>query len=264
MTATLETSTDPSLANPMGLDGFEFIEFSAPEKGLLEKTFLAMGFTKVARHRSKDVELWRQGGINLITNYEADHPAGHFCREHGPSACGMAFRVQDAKAAYERALKLGAEKVPMTVGPMELSIPAIRGIGGGLIYFVDRYGDDLSIYDIDFIYLEDQVEMAQKMRDITELPLNEKQRLADRTEREQHALFIENKRRTARGEELLSSWEEDEPDEADALASTIAEDGELIDEDTEDDEDIDVLLGEAGHVLVDTLLLKQQRYADNK
>ena len=97
--------------NPMGLDGFEFIEFSAPEKGLLEKTFTTMGFTKIARHRSKDVELWRQGGINLITNYDAKSPAGRFCQEHGPSACGMGFRVKDAKLAYERAIELGAETI---------------------------------------------------------------------------------------------------------------------------------------------------------
>lgn len=140
--------------NPMGLDGFEFIEFSAPEKGQLETVFTTMGFTKVARHRSKDVELWRQGGINLITNYESNSPAKHFCREHGPSACGMGFRVKNAKATYERAVELGAETVEMNVGPMELSIPAIRGIGGGLIYFIDRYGDALSIYDIDFEYIE--------------------------------------------------------------------------------------------------------------
>ncbi len=141
--------------NPMGLDGFEFIEFSAPERGTLEKAFSAMGFEKIAKHRSKAVELWRQGGINLITNYEDKSPAGHFCREHGPSACGMGFRVRNAKHAYERALELGAEPLETHVGPMELSIPAIRGIGGGAIYFIDRYGDDLSIYDIDFEYLED-------------------------------------------------------------------------------------------------------------
>jgi len=73
--------------NPAGLDGFEFIEFSAPEKGVLEPVFEVMGFTKIARHRSKDVELWRQGGINLITNYEPNTPAWYFSREHGPSAC---------------------------------------------------------------------------------------------------------------------------------------------------------------------------------
>lgn len=140
--------------NPMGLDGFEFIEFSAPEQGVLEKTFQAIGFTKIATHRSKNVTLWRQGHINLITNYEARSPAGHFCREHGPSACGMGFRVKNAKQAYERALELGAEAMETHVGPMELSIPAIRGIGGGAIYFIDRYGEDLSIYDIDFEYVE--------------------------------------------------------------------------------------------------------------
>ena len=110
--------------NPMGLDGFEFVEFSAPEKGSLEAVFSLMGFTKIAKHRSKDVELWRQGGINLITNYETQSPAGHFCREHGPSACGMGFRVKNAKLAYERAIELGAETVVMNVGPMELSIPS--------------------------------------------------------------------------------------------------------------------------------------------
>lgn len=144
-----------TLDNPMGLDGFEFIEFSAPERGLLEPTFQTIGFTKIARHRSKDVELWRQGGINLITNYETKSPAGLFCREHGPSACGMGFRVENAREAYARALELGAEIVNTQVGPMELSIPAIRGIGGSVIYFIDRYGDDMSIYDIDFNYFED-------------------------------------------------------------------------------------------------------------
>ena len=140
--------------NPMGLDGFAFIEFSAPKPGSLETVFTQMGFTKIAKHRSKQVELWRQGGINLITNYEPKSPAGHFNREHGPSACGMGFRVKNAKLAYERALELGAEPLDTDVGPMELSIPAIRGIGGGAIYFIDRYSDALSIYDIDFIYLD--------------------------------------------------------------------------------------------------------------
>jgi 4-hydroxyphenylpyruvate dioxygenase len=140
--------------NPIGLDGFEFIEFSAPERGHLEKVFTAMGFTKVATHRSKDVDLWRQGGINLITNYEDKSPAGYFCHAHGPSACGMGFRVKDAGKAYTKLIELGAEPVKNHPGPMELSIPAIRGIGGATIYLIDRYGDDLSIYDIDFNYLD--------------------------------------------------------------------------------------------------------------
>ncbi|MFT6275480.1 MAG: carboxyl-terminal processing protease [Halioglobus sp.] len=113
----------------------------------------------------------------------------------------------------------------------------------------------------DFIYLEEQVELAQQMREITELPLNEKQRLAERNGREEQALLIENKRRAAKGEELMTSWEEDEPEEGDALATTEDEDG---DNPEEGEEEVDVLLSEAGHVLVDTLLLKQQRFADSK
>ena len=139
--------------NPLGLDGFEFIEFSAPEKGLLEPVFERMGFSRIARHRSKDVDLWRQGEINLIANYETKSPAAYFAAEHGPSACGMAFRVQNAWVAYDEAIARGAEPVETRTGPMELRLPAIRGIGGAMIYLVDRYGDALSIYDIDFDYL---------------------------------------------------------------------------------------------------------------
>lgn len=140
--------------NPIGLDGFEFIEFCAPEKGLLEPVFEAMGFVRIARHRSKDVDLWRQGEINLIANYEPRSPAAYFAAEHGPSACGMGFRVRNSKLAYEQVLERGAEPVETRTGPMELHLPAIRGIGGAIIYLIDRYGDALSIYDIDFEYLE--------------------------------------------------------------------------------------------------------------
>ena len=140
--------------NPAGLDGFEFVEFSAPEKGVLEAAFQRMGFTRVARHRSKDVELWRQGGINLITNYEPGSPAFYFAREHGPSACGMGFRVKDARKAYAHVLEQGAEPVRVPSSPMELNLPAVRGIGGSILYLIDRYGEGLSIYDIDFEYIE--------------------------------------------------------------------------------------------------------------
>jgi 4-hydroxyphenylpyruvate dioxygenase len=141
--------------NPIGLDGFEFVEFSAPAKGLLEPVFTAMGFAMIARHRSKDVQLWRQGGINLIANYERRSPAAYFAAEHGPSACGMGWRVKDAAKAYAMALERGAEPVEVRTGPMELRLPAVRGIGGSIIYLIDRYeGEDgaLSIYDIDFVY----------------------------------------------------------------------------------------------------------------
>ena len=141
--------------NPVGLDGFEFIEFSAPEKGALEPVFETMGFSKIAHHRSKDVELWRQGGINLITNYEPNSPAWYFSREHGPSACGMGFRVKDAAKAYKHLLAQGGEPVQVDTGPMELHIPGIRGIGNSIIYLIDRYtADEPSIYDIDFNYIE--------------------------------------------------------------------------------------------------------------
>ncbi|NND59892.1 MAG: 4-hydroxyphenylpyruvate dioxygenase [Gammaproteobacteria bacterium] len=140
--------------NPVGLDGFEFIEFSAPEKGILEDVFTKIGFTHVAHHRSKDVDLWRQGDINLIANYEPGSPAYYFAREHGPSACGMGFRVRDAHHAYSYLLEKGAEPVELVTGPMELKLPAIRGIGGAVVYLIDRYGDELSIYDIDFEYLD--------------------------------------------------------------------------------------------------------------
>ena len=144
--------------NPIGLDGFEFVEFCAPEKGMLEPVFESMGFAHVANHRSKDVQLWRQGGINLIANYEPRSAAWFFAREHGPSACGMGFRVRDARKAYALLLEKGAEPVQVETGPMELHIPAIRGIGGAIVYLVDRYegktgDDDLTIYDIDFEYL---------------------------------------------------------------------------------------------------------------
>lgn len=146
--------------NPLGLDGFEFIEFAAPEKGHLEPVFTALGFSRVARHRSKDVELWRQGGINLIANYEPQSPAAYFAAEHGLSACGMAFRVRNAAQAYREAIARGAEPVETRTGPMELRLPAIRGIGGAIIYLIDRYETaglakpGLSIYDIDFDWLE--------------------------------------------------------------------------------------------------------------
>ena len=146
-------ATTDLFENPLGLDGFEFIEFSAPEPGLLEPAFSRMGFAHIANHRAKNVQLWRQGGINLIANYEPRSPAAYFAAEHGPSACGMGWRVCDAGKAYAEAIARGAEPVETTTGPMELRLPAIRGIGGSIIYLIDRYGDDLSIYDIDFNYL---------------------------------------------------------------------------------------------------------------
>ena len=140
--------------NPMGLDGFEFVEYAAAERGVLEPVFAMMGFSHVASHRSKDVDLWRQGGINFIVNYEKNSPAAYYANEHGPSACGMGFRVKNAAHAYQRALDLGAQPIDIPVGPMELKLPAIRGIGGAIVYLIDRYEEGSTIYDIDFEFLE--------------------------------------------------------------------------------------------------------------
>ncbi len=140
--------------NPMGTDGFEFVEYTAPDTRALERLFLQLGFTAVARHRSKDVILYRQGDINFIINHEPHSFAQAFAKVHGPSVCAFGMRVRNAVAAYQRALTLGAQPFEAQVGPMELNIPAIRGIGNSLIYLIDRYGQN-SIYDVDFIPLTD-------------------------------------------------------------------------------------------------------------
>src|SRR6202051_1111783 len=138
--------------NPLGTDGFEFVEYTAPDTAELGRLFETMGFSRVARHRSKDVSLYRQGGINFIVNAESNSLAQQFARDHGPSACAMAFRVKDAPYALRAAVAAGAKEVKGSVGPMELNIPAIEGIGGSLIYLVDRYSNP-TIYDIDFVKL---------------------------------------------------------------------------------------------------------------
>ena len=146
--------------NPMGTDGFEFIEYAAPDPEAMGELFQRMGFTAIARHRHKNVILYRQGGINFIVNAEPDSFAQRFARLHGPSICAIAFRVRDAKAAYEHAISLGAWGYAGQAGPGELNIPAIKGIGDSLIYLVDRWrgkngakeGDigNIGFYDVDF------------------------------------------------------------------------------------------------------------------
>jgi 4-hydroxyphenylpyruvate dioxygenase len=136
--------------NPMGTDGFEFVEYTAPDPEQLRSLFARMGFPVSARHRSKNVTLHRQGDVNFVINAESGGFGQQFARAHGPSACAMAFRVRDAAAAFQRAVGLGAKPVETQVGPMELRIPAIEGIGGSLVYLVDRYGER-TIYDVDFV-----------------------------------------------------------------------------------------------------------------
>ena len=146
--------------NPMGTAGFEFIEYAAPDPKAMGALFERMGFRAIAKHRHKAVTLYRQGGINFLINAEPDSFAQRFARLHGPSICAIAFRVQDAKAAHERAVSLGAWSYAGTAGPGELNIPAIKGIGDSVIYFVDRWrgkngakeGDlgNISFFDVDF------------------------------------------------------------------------------------------------------------------
>ena len=156
----MATSAPSLWDNPIGTDGFEFIEYAAPDPVALGSLFVQMGFTAVARHRSKNVLLYRQGEINFIVNAEPDSFAQSFARVHGPSICAIAFRVKDAALACASAVEHGAWGVENRPGPMELNIPAIKGIGDSLIYLVDRYpgspanaGGQLSIYDIDFLPL---------------------------------------------------------------------------------------------------------------
>ena len=146
--------------NPMGTDGFEFIEYAAPDPVAMGQLFERMGFKPIARHRHKNVTLYRQGDINFIINAEPDSFAQRFARLHGPSVCAIAFRVQDAKAAYERAISMGAWGYAGQAAPGELNIPAIKGIGDSIIYFIDRWrgkngareGEigNIGFYDVDF------------------------------------------------------------------------------------------------------------------
>lgn len=146
-----------SSINPLGCDGFEFVEYTAADDAgidALKQLFLNLGFAEVAQHRSKQVWLFKQGDVNFIVNAEPSSQAEEFAREHGPSVCGMAFRVADSSKAIEHAVANGAKQFVGNLGAMELNIPAVYGIGESTLYFVDRY-EDTSIYDIDFKFYAD-------------------------------------------------------------------------------------------------------------
>ena len=136
----------PEPSNPLGIDGLEFVEYatSKPQEfgALLEK----LGFAAIARHRSREVMLYRQGAMNLIVNsHDATRPT--------PVLSAIALRVRDAAFAHKHSLDRGAWDMPTRASAMELNIPGIHGVGESLIYFVDRYAD-LSIYDVDFVHLQ--------------------------------------------------------------------------------------------------------------
>lgn len=142
-----------SAQNPAGTDGFEFVEFAHPEPEKLDQSFRQMGFVPVARHRSRDITLYRQGDINYLLNAEPGSHAAAFTGQHGPCAPAMAWRVVDAQVALKRALDLGATEY---TGPgKSLDLPAVIGIGGSLLYFVDRYGAEGNCYAAEFDWLGD-------------------------------------------------------------------------------------------------------------
>nr|WP_298413140.1 4-hydroxyphenylpyruvate dioxygenase [uncultured Halomonas sp.] len=155
MHASASTTPQVSQHNPIGTDGFEFVEYTAPTvEGLqaLRELFLRMGFTETRKHRSKAVSLFQQEGINFVLNAEPNSQAAEFAQVHGPSACAMAWKVADARQAFDYAVDQGAEPAETSVGPGEVGIPAVKGIGGSLLYFVDQKvdGKGRTIYDIDF------------------------------------------------------------------------------------------------------------------
>ena len=149
MTNSLDREAISEPLNPLGFDGIEFIEFATSKPQALGEVLERMGFRPIARHRSREVELYRQGTMNIIVNAQpADVPRTVQPVER-PVLSAFAVRVRSAESAFRRALDLGAWDIPVRALAMELNIPAIHGVGESLIYFVDRY-EDFSIYDIDF------------------------------------------------------------------------------------------------------------------
>lgn len=142
-----EAVTEP--LNPLGIDGIEFIEFATSKPQALGGVLEMMGFRPIARHRSREVELYRQGAMNIIVNSQPADIPRIVQPVETPIVSAFAVRVRDADAAYQSALDLGAWGIPVRARAMELNIPAIHGVGESLIYFVDRY-DEFSIYDVDF------------------------------------------------------------------------------------------------------------------
>lgn len=136
---------NPEPSNPLGMDGLEFIEYATSQPQAFGALLQKMGFAAVARHRSREVVLYRQGTMNLIVN-------SHGSTSDTPTVSAIALRVRDAAFAYQHSLERGAWEMPTRASAMELNIPGIHGVGDSLVYFVDRY-KDFSIYDVDFVSL---------------------------------------------------------------------------------------------------------------
>ncbi|MEO5699991.1 MAG: 4-hydroxyphenylpyruvate dioxygenase [Casimicrobiaceae bacterium] len=149
---TLEQFPEPT--NPLGIDGIEFIEYTTSQPQALGALLQTFGFHPVARHRSREVMLYRQGSMNLIVNAHPDAVAETPHPDGTPSLSAFALRVRNASFAWQHARERGAWEIPTRASAMELNIPGIRGVGDTFIYFVDRY-ENLTIYDVDFVALPD-------------------------------------------------------------------------------------------------------------
>ncbi len=150
MTQSTDREAIREVPNPLGLDGIEFIEYATTRPQALGQVLETMGFRPVARHRSREVLLYRQGAMNIVINAHVSARPRSILPTETPQIAAVALRVRDAAAAYKRALERGAWAVPTHVEVMELNIPAIHGVGASRIYFVDRYRE-FSIYDVDFV-----------------------------------------------------------------------------------------------------------------
>lgn len=139
-----------STQNPAGTDGFEFVEFAHPEPEILREQFRAMGYTRTARHRRRDIELWQQGDITYVLNNDTESHAAQFVAEHGPCAPSMGWRVVDAQHAHDHAISKGAK--PFEGPGRMMDVPAIYGIGGSLIYFIEDYGEAHPYHEFDWLH----------------------------------------------------------------------------------------------------------------
>jgi 4-hydroxyphenylpyruvate dioxygenase len=150
MNEAAEREPIADVANPMGIEGIEYVEYRVSRPQALGQVLELMGFRPVARHRSREVLLYRQGEMNVIINAHAGSTSHGATLPEVPAIAALALRVRNAASAHRRALDLGAWDVPAQVAPMELNIPAIHGVGASRIYFVDRHRE-FSIYDVDFV-----------------------------------------------------------------------------------------------------------------
>ena len=141
-----------TFANPMGIDGFEFVEFAAPDAAPLHALFKRMGFTAVLRHKSRNITVYRQGGVNFVVNEDPDSFAAEFARAHGPCACGFAIRFQKASdEVYGTVIGNGGEPITHFEDTKAVAAPVVKGIGDCMLYLIDRYGQDGSIFDADYV-----------------------------------------------------------------------------------------------------------------